>query len=57
MLKCEGGVFGEGWSGRANHVYVAGFAVLWVESTNGTRDVKAPISTLGHVLRVSELEH
>ena len=31
--------------------------MLWVEQSHGTCDVEAPVATLGHVLRVSEVEH
>jgi len=31
--------------------------VLWVEQPHCTCDVEAPVATLGHVLRVSEVEH
>lgn len=40
-----------------DHVDMAGFAVLWVEIPDRTRDMVAPVSALRYILVVSELEH
>lgn len=38
-------------------VNMAGFAILWVESTNCSSNKEPPVSSLGNILVVPEREH